>query len=359
MSEFKFTEEEVAYIDKKLGPVIFDWAKTLIMHVVGQARNAGVSVVYMNTPETLDAGSITEGKTVYFYEKIPPQLGFRKEEVNLRGRGKETLWTYHLDTLDALDAVSVSLKNVLIRLAKQFTLQEIPSKYQGAFIGILGRKSFYTDEEIKRVLEILDKKKPKPKATSKFYYDWASTTWSGAQTFKKNIAENVVLQKMTAEMQNLLNSDDILRKFWAYILSHQQHFGPDVIGFALVSKISSKVWVINEIQTDCLNHYLDLRGKALKWKGTGESKKGVDWDTLKDMLVTQNRSKWISKMEMNGAFREQVMQNPGVIGQLPDDTQDIDAWIREQTAHGVGVRGLDLIRHFQSVNFNAGIFRVY
>lgn len=361
MADIKFTKEEASYIDKKLGPIIFDWAKSLINHILFQAKNKDAEVVYMNTPDTLDAGSITEGKTVYFYEKLPPILGFEKETANLRGKGNETLWAYRFNKSKI---ASTDLKMALIKLAKLLTLEQIPPKYQGAFIQILGRKDSYTLEEAQQVIEKIEKNPKKKKATAKYYYDWTSKTWSGAQTFKKNITENVVLQKMTSEMQSVLNSDDTLRKFWSYILSHHSHFGSDVVGFGLVSKISPTIWVINEIQTDCLNHYMELRKEALEWNSVEKEndEKRISWDTLMDMLTARNKTKWIAICETNEAFKQQLLQNPNMIDQLPDDSQDIQNWISEnqrQIQEQGGGAALDIIRHFQSVNFNTRIFRTY
>lgn len=356
MANIKFTKEEAAYIDKKLGSIIFDWAKSLVNHILVQARDKGVEVVYMNTPETLDAGAITEGKTSYFYDRLPPLLGFQREQANLRGRGKETLWAYRFKEIESC------IKNAIIKIAKTFALQEMPKKYQGAFIGLLGRKEFYTDAEVKQVLDVIEKREKKPKSTSKYYYDWSSRTWSGSQTFKDNSTENVVLQKITSEVQNMMTSDPILRKFWAYILSHPQHFGADVLGFALISKISPKIWVINEIQTDCINHYMDLRKEALQWGEKENKSEGISWDSLKDMLIANNRSKWVSKCEMNEAFKQQLMKNPNLLDELPDDSQDIDKWVSEQQrimAEQGATMGMDLITHFQSVNFNSRIFKLY
>ncbi len=358
----RLTKEEISYIDKKLHYIIFDWAKTLINHIISQAQNNNVKVVYMNTPETLEAGAITEGKTEYFYEKLPLLLGFKKEKAQLRNRGVEILWAYHLDSENKdIEFTSNSFLK-LFKTAKQIALKDIPKSKQGAIISIIGKKDFYTEDDIRKVLTIIEKNKEnkKNKLFSKFYYDWNSKTWTGGQRFSPRVTENVVLQKMTVEMQNYINSDDILRKFWAYILNQSQHFGPDVIGFALVSKIKNDIWVINEIQTDNLNHYLELRSEVQERENINKTNKtkGISWEVLKDMLEAQNRSKWIPKIETNETFKEQLLQNPEKIQQLPDNNQDIDMWIKEHI-EGQDETRLDLIRHFQSVNFNTRIFKLY
>jgi hypothetical protein len=147
-----------------------------------------------------------------------------------------------------------------------------------------------------------------------------------------------------------------MSKFWALVLSQYQHgfATPDVIGFALVSKISRDAWVINEIQTDCINAYMKLR--RIDQKKYEEREEKITWEVLTHMLEAENKTKWIPILETNEAMREQILRNPGIIAQLPDNSQDINKWIEEQRAVGV-TEGLGLIEHFQSVDFNKGIFR--
>jgi len=356
----EFTKEEISEIEKNLGFIVFDWAKHLITHIVSQARGKGVDTVYMNTNESLssDVNVSNDSKIDYFYTKLPPMLGFKLEQAELRDNGLESMWAYHLNTV-----TSAFIRDLLIKTAKTYALEDIPITYQGAFIGMLGKKPSYTDEEVRRVVSIIEKKKGnegnKKKSGPKFYYDWDSTEWSGAQRFRKDVVENVVLQKIPSSTQDLIQSNPSLLKFWAFILSHPQHFSSDTIGFALISKISQKAWVINEVQTDVINAYMHLRRIDKKVEDSGE---GINIDTLRDMLQAQNRSKWITVINGNEAFANQLMQNPNIIAQLPDDSNDIDAWIAEQTeqmAEQGATRGLDLIQHFQSVNFNSRIHRIY
>lgn len=352
--DIEFTQEEISRIEKSLGFIVFDWAKHLINHIITQARNNGVSKLYMNTTKTLDAGAITDPKMEYFYSKLPPILGFHKTQADLRGSGNEELWVYDIDRMTA------SSLNTLIRLAKRVTLEELPKTYQGAFIGILGRKEYYTSDDIKRVLEIIEKKKKSGnKSMSRFFYDWGSREWSGAQRFRDDITENVVLQKLPSEVQEMIHNDPALLKFWSLVLSQHQHFGNDVIGFALVSKINKSIWVINEIQTDAINAYMKLRRID---KDQSTSNKGITFEVLKDMLTAQNRSNWIAILEGNDALRNQILTNPNMIGQLPDNSVDINSWISENRQqmidNGMNLQN-DLARYFQTANFNVGIFRIY
>lgn len=345
----EFTKEEATYIDKKMNEIVFDWAKKLINHVLSQAKNKGVKKVYMNTSETLKAGAITEDKETYFYEKLPPVMGFKKEKVNLRDNGMEELWSYNLDEITA------SLKNMLIKVAANIKLEDLPINRQGLFISLIGRKPFYTSEDIAKVVKILEQKKEKQKKgiSAKFFYDWTSKDYTGNQNFKSGVTEEAVLMKMHSDLQNMINSDPILRKFWSYILSFGGHFGSDVLGFALICKLND-VWVINEIQSDCLNNYLKLRSHALGWERKDSKKDGVTFEVLKDMLITNNRDKWISRIEMNQGLRDSLLSNPDLLHRLPDNNQDIDAWIVEQKNNGG-----ELGRHFASINFNKRIFTTY
>jgi hypothetical protein len=356
-----FTPEEISIIDKTFGFMVFDWAKSLITHVLTMAREQGVEVVYMNTPESLSvrAPVSNDDKADYFYDKIPPTLGFKKEQANLRRRGNEELWAYRFNE------VTAGMRNVLIKLAKRFTLEQLPSTKQGAFLGIIGKKPFYDDQDLNKVLEVLKQKKEKGdkggnkgKLGSTFYYDWDSRK-NSSQLFDDKKQESVVLQRLDDDIFNKYISHPVLGKFLSFLVSQYKHFdASDVMGFALILKHSSKIWVINEIQTDCINKYMDIRNKYYKGK-MGESKKGVDWTTLKDMLQTGNRSKWIAKMEANEPLKQQVMQDPSIINQLPNDTQDIDQWIKDQQADTGDAPQIhqQLRQYLAETNFSTRIFK--
>jgi hypothetical protein len=361
MSDITFSSEEISIIDKNLGFLVFDWAKNLINHILTVARDKGVKVVYMNIPESLavNAPVSNEDKAEYFYEKLPPLLGFSQESVNLRGR-KETLWAYRFSE----ENVNASIVQHFMKTTQvaQVSFEQIPPKYQGAFLGIIGRKQSYTREEVNKVLAILKSKskgKDKGKAGGRFYYDWESTKWTGGQRFSPKVTETVVLQKLDDQMVAEYYNNPVLAKFFSFMMRPNKHFGSDEMGFALVSRVSPQIWVINEIQTDCINHYMSVRGQL--YKDREEGKKGVNWETLRDMLEGQNRSKWIPKMEANEAFKNQVMANPNIIQQLPDNTQDIDKWIKEQTGMGEGIlqRQNEIRQYLAQTDFRGRIFRTY
>ena len=353
--DVSFTSEEISVIDKNLGYIVFDWAKHLINHILSQARNNNVEIVYMNTSETLNSGDTQDQKVNYFYTKLPPMMGFEIEKANLRGNGKENLWAYHLNTV-----ISESLISLIKCAGKNIPLEKLPQKYQGAFLSLIGKKPFYTQEDINSVLSVLEQKQKKQKkSTPKYYYDW-NKEWSGSQRFNSAINEMVVFQKLPEESQKTIMENKTLLKFWSLLLSQNQHFGYDTIGFALVSKVSNKIWVINEIQTDAISAYLKLRNQY-KTENKMENKK-ISWETLRDMLTANNRSKWIPILETNEAMKEQMLNDPRNIHQLPDDSQDIDKWIKEQMQQQTemgATQDLDLMHHFQNTNFNTRIFRTY
>ena len=163
----------------------------------------------------------------------------------------------------------------------------------------------------------------------------------------------MVLQRLSPELLQKYSSNPALYKFFIYLLQQSKHFSNDEIGFALVSKISPQVWLINEIQTDCINHYMDIRGQYYKRDKKEEDKeRGVEWDTLKDMLQGRNRSKWIEKLEGDEQFKQKIMANPSMADQLPDDTQDIDKWLREHKTQELG-------QQLAMTNFKTRIFRCY
>ena len=330
----EFTKDEAAYIDKNINYVLFDWAKRMVNHVLVEAKNKNVSHIYMNTSKSIKAGGVNDDKTNYFYEKLPALMGFNKEKVSIRGGNKEDiLWEFDLEKINTQNDTEDNTnetkeantkdtkKSKKTKKAAVVKFEDIPSNRQGIFISIIGRKEFYTSEDVNRVIDILTSKKnknEKNKLSAKFYYDWNSKTYTGDQNFKSGVTEIVVLQRLHTDLQNMINNDAILRKFWSYLLSFSGHFGNDIIGFALISKISNKVWVINEIQSDCINHYLSLRSKSLGWKGDHEKKKGVSWEVVKDMLITHNKDKWIAKIEGNEEMKEDFMKNPDLISRLPE-----------------------------------------
>jgi len=357
-----FTPEEISVIDKNLGYIIFDWPKSLINNIIYKARQGNVEKLYMNTSKTLDSGA-NDAKTSYLYERLPASLGFKKTLVDLRGKGKEELWM-----MDLNDATTAKLAYDFVKTAQEdrsFTIDQIPSGLQGAVINIIGRKDKYLKSELQRVISILEmkagKNKESPKQVAKWAYDWGSKTWSGSQRFDNRVTETVVLQKIPEQIHDMLLSNPVLKKFWSFLLTHAGHFDDsdkNVVAFALVS-MKGKRWVINEIQTDNIQKYLDIRAKYYKNRGKDKAEK-VTWDTIKDMLEAQNRSNWIAKLESLPQLKEQIINNPNIIGQLPDNNTDIDKWLQEQQRNMQGQGGagaIDLMRAVQATNFNKRVFK--
>ena len=82
--------EQLDYIREKLNYVINEWYYHVFQNVWLQAKENGVTDLYMNTSKSLSGGA-NEGKSIFLYEKLPKELGFVKENVNLRGQ-EEKLW---------------------------------------------------------------------------------------------------------------------------------------------------------------------------------------------------------------------------------------------------------------------------
>ena len=354
-----FTPEEISVIDKKLGYLIFNWPKDLIMQIVQKAKNKGVGNLYMNTPETVDGGA-NDAKTQYFYNTLPAKFGFKKVMKNLRNKGDEPLWLLELDEVKL-----AKITYELIKMAEErtFTINQVPKSYQGALIQIIGKKPTYLLSEIQKVLQILEEKERKKEKETKsrkgFFYDWESNTWSGGQRFDDTRSEIVLTQRVPDDIQNVITQDPVLLKFWDFLLRQPKHFGGgDVIGFALISVINNKNWVINEIQTDCLNKYMDIRSKYYKEERKAPSKK-ISWESVKDMLEAQNKSNWIAKAETIPQFKQQLIDNPNIITQLPDNSVDIEKWLADQRRYSQEANRAptDLMQVFQSINFNKRIFR--
>ena len=358
-----FTPEEISVIDKNLGYIVFDWPKSLINNIIYKARQKGVEKLYMNSTKTLDSGA-NDGKVAYLYETLPSRLGFKKTLADLRDKGMEELWVMELN-----DVTTAKLAYDFVKIAQEdrsFTIDQIPSSLQGAVLSIIGKKDKYLKSELQRVIGILEMKESKktkesPKQVAKLAYDWNSKVWTGSQRFDNQITETVVLQKIPEQMHDMLLSNPVLKKFWAFLLTRAGHFDDsdkNVVAFALVS-MKGKNWVINEIQTDNIQEYLNIRAKYYKNRGKDKTEK-VTWDTIKDMLEAQNRSNWIAKLETIPQLKEQIINNPNMIGQLPDNNTDIDKWLQEQqrTMQGAGGEGaIDLMRAVQATNFNKRVFK--
>lgn len=347
MSEkFSFSEEEIKEINGNLGFIINDWSKHLVAHIVNIAIKNNVSTVYMNTENTVDSGGNGD-KIHYFYERLPSFMGFKKEKVSLRGKS-EFMWAYHFDRNDETSPLFQNFKptkcndysKILLSeiscSREKYSLSNVPQGYQGAILSLVGRKESYSVEDLKHVFNVVTKKKTNRKPKLKFFYDW-NRNWSGGQRFKEDITEVVVSQLIHDDWQDYIFENKALLKFWSYLLSQSQHFSNDTIGFGLVSKINSEIWVINEIQTDVINKYRALINMH-------DENKKISYGTLKDMLEANGRSNWIPYLEKNVEFRNQLLNNPNDINQLCDDKTDIDEWIKKQGQ--VGVRGLNLACNF-------------
>ena len=345
-----FTKEEISYIERSLNFIIVEWAQSLIRNVLDKALEFGVQNVYMNTPETLHGGA-TEGKVDYIYERLPVKMGFKKTRANLRG-SLETFWLYNFDeaskTAKSIDAfIKQAQENIQPQEDKLISADLLSDKWWfGAVISRLGKKPVYKASELRVVCDMLKKENDKrPKAQGKFFYGW-NKEWNGGQAFfentsRSNKADTVVTQKLHSEVQDRMMQDPILAKFFSFILGTGKHFDQDTLGFALVNKIDDENWVINEVQTDCINHYMKERNKLRPDKEVSKTK-GATWNTVKDMLEANNRRNWIAKLDTMPELKQQILENPNLVNDLCDDSHDIEKWMEERRGQEGAVMGRGL-----------------
>ena len=77
------------------------------------------------------------------------------------------------------------------------------------------------------------------------------------------------------------------------------------------------------------------------------------------MLVANSRSNWIPRIESNEGLKQALLANPNMMNDLPDDSKDIDAWIKENKEGEAGTRRInDLLGHFASQDLTKKIFRI-
>lgn len=319
-----FNQEEIKEIKKYLGPIIESWAVNLIKHIIDEARSQGVSTVYMNTSETVRGNIGNEEKNIYFYEKLPQQMGFVKERAELR-EDPEIYWSYHLNKTKE----SSNLYNLLILAQRTILYEEIPVAYRNNVIQMFGRKKQYTIEQLKQVLKQVENKK-----AEKFFYSWGKK-WTGGQRFMERfnpkLHDDVVTQHLTPEIRNFILQNPTLTKFFGFILSQMQHgfSSQDTIGFGLIHKVNKDVWIINEIQTDVINQYKKVISYSQK------SNK-ISLEALLDLLFAANKKNWIPYVQNNEAFRNSLLDNPRQIDQLCTDDINIDKWMKEQRGENQG-----------------------
>jgi hypothetical protein len=335
----------------------------LINAIIDLAKSEGVSHLYWNSVDTIDSGNTQESKLDFFYERLPKRLGFRSEFVDLRGHDKERMW--YLPLTQEVQAQSVD--------DPVFTLDQIPIGVRAKVQGMLGRVACescydapinhmtekkrpnkkckgcrgkgidhpgpFKKSELVRIFEILKKSEAKKKERRDkenklmrgFSYD-AKGVWHGAQRFT-NVKEKIIKQRIKrSTLDQILNRHDpILDKFLSYLLSQGGHFDDDVLGFALVAPISPDTWVINEIQTDSLNAYMNEKSQALGMRDRPAGNKVLDKDVVRDMLTARNKSLWVPKLEDDN-FLAKIREDSSLIDRLPDDTAlaaagGLDAWL--------------------------------
>jgi hypothetical protein len=257
-------------------------------------------------------------------------LGFEKTKADLRNRGEEELWVYKVP----IEESKLKSKKEKIEKKNSYTLQDIPKRFRGVFIKLIGKRKTYTPENVKRVVEFLRERAKENGASidkncqSQFFYNW-ERDWDNAQRFDSNVTEKVVVQRLSSQVQDMIEGSEALLKFWSMLLSSSgQHFGNDVIGFTLLSPIKEKTWLINEVQTDCVNSYHRVRRLDKDTK----KKSKITWEVVKDILDAQGKSKWKEVIEENHELKHLIMEanSPeNMIEALPVDIEPMD-WIKSE-----------------------------
>jgi hypothetical protein len=338
-----FTVEEIQEIEKALSFIIHRWHHNLAEAVLSIAKSKGVKDLYWNSSETLDAGGVNDGKVKYFYESFPSQLGFKTVNVDLRGKGKERLW--HMDM-----GVKKHASDGLIELS------QIPKGLQGAIIGILRGRGPYTKEDLRKAYGIIKGgREKKPKATKSFSYDY-SKKWNGGQQFSKQ-EEIIVKQRLDKSTFDsiLQHSTPSVQKFLSFIIDPSQHFDADVIGWALVSPINEDTWVVNQIQTDTINKYLQIKSEVMK--GQSFDDKTLSQEEISHRLHGSNKSSWVQFMENNEELFLALQGDIRKIDRLPtDDLVDgfgiVTDWIRGNKDEYDRIVSAHNITKFKKNSFN-------
>jgi len=313
-----FTQEEIKYIEKNSSFIVNQWIDHLIGKIIDLAKKKGISDLYWNSSETVNSGNTHKNTLNFFYESVPSRLGFTSVAANLRNKGYERLWH------KSLNARSASSK----RFASTIPLDRVPPKYQGAVIGILKHRGPYSKEELKKVFDLIASSQGKnEKGAKSFWYD-PSKQWNSSQRFSHQ-SEMVVLQYLTKEVVDEFLNDPILKKFLLFLYSQSQHFGNSVIGFALVSPLSEKTWVINEVQTDSIRRYIKIRKDFELEESRDESV--LSLEAIKDRLTASNRDMWWQKLNEKGILSK-IQNDPSIIDRLPTnasliDAGGVDAWL--------------------------------
>ncbi len=331
-----FTAEEVKYINKKLSFIVYDWVKYLVLNIIDEAKSNGIVNLYWNSSVSLakHAPVENEDKKDALYERLPSQMGFVEKHVEFREYGIERLWYMQLNTVQ-------SSSKKYIKQSGMVALEQIPPTFQGAAIGILKHRGPYTQDEMRTLDAVLQNKRRSNEMEKAFWYDSSKTYDGGGQEFIIGSDEKVFIQQLTKTTIEHIVQDDILLKFFHYIMSIPQHsFSPSMLSFALVAIINENTWLINEIQTDTLSHY-----KRISDKYFSNPEKDVDTkdsfkltkETIIDRLRTGNKSVWIPKLE-DETFLQGLIDNPNQLNSLPDNNQvnnagGLDQWISNYRAN--------------------------
>jgi len=333
MNMANLTKEDFLEIEKKLGYVINNWYNDLINTIISVASKEGVKKLYWNTSKTLSAGGINDAKKNFFYETLPNNFGFKKEKQVLRNKTEEEFWVKNLQKN------SYASEGLI-------PLELVPKAYQGAVIGILkGNRGPYTKEELSKVLKIIKEgKERKRDLTKEDYFTYnSSAEWKNAQRFS-DANEMIIKQKLSSELVShiLETGSPATKVFLSNLITPSQHFDSDVIGWALVAKISPEEWVINQVQTDTINDYREAKKEALG--GEKRRERVLSKESIIDRLDAANKFMWSEKANNDESFLRMLQNNISTLQSLPTNDQlqesglSVDAWWSQNNARMINTR---------------------
>jgi len=359
----KFTKEEYDIIVHHMGKIINEWSSLMVLHVIESAKQNGVKHLFMNTPFTSHPQALGDdesetkaaevfialsdlpekhkggkkakhnvtgemGKVVtmhklkeYLYNRVPKQLGFVQQRVNIRGN-PEKLWYMPL--------TGEQLPAEYLTEAKRLT--EIERRDQGIFVKKFGKKDEYSDEEIAEVEKL--KSSPKKQVNKPKPYDgYHSGERNNMGQYFKDSGERVEKLYITKEfMDYVVNHEpdekvsEALAKFIEFVMSQSKHFGAGQNHFAhaLIHIESPDVWVINQIQSDALSpFFFDTK----EYRTAGQSSEAfVDTEeSIIDRLNGSARTKWAEYAKTNADFLMALRKDKSKIDSLITDT-DLESY---------------------------------
>lgn len=310
--------QEIEEIEKELDFIVNHWHKHLINKIIQQAKSKGIKKLYMNSSESLRAGSINENKKQFFYETLPPIFGFTEVYDNLRNEGQERLWLLDLGG----KKVRASSEQELIPLSK------IKDKYQKNIQRMFKHDGPYTRKEIEVAIQRLKSREKRRKDQQEHLpenkFTFTRKKFNSIQNFDTNVSEFVVIIKLKEEIIKALteSESEAVKKFLLnFVFGAKSHFSDSVdsIGWVLISPINKETWLINQIQSDIMTNFRKLKRDLQEISINKDNT--IDDNELIIRLHANNRSLWQEYLSHNETFMEALKNNAELINSLPDNNQ--------------------------------------